>query len=126
MPISTVTATLTSSSRSTTVGRGSFATTVEIATTGFGWSWQGTARRPTATPLEPRSSSRPATPSASASSSPPRAISRPSSSPSPFGLGQLDHADELTITWPSGKVTTLKNLKADRVHRISEDAGPRE
>ena len=24
-----------------------------------------------------------------------------------FGLGQLDHADELTITWPSGKVATF-------------------
>jgi hypothetical protein len=42
--------------------------------------------------------------------------------PLTFGLGQLDQADKLTITWPSGKVTTLKNLKADRVHRISEEA----
>jgi hypothetical protein len=46
--------------------------------------------------------------------------------PLTFGLGQLDHADELTITWPSGKVTTSKNLKADRVHRITEEpaSGP--
>ena len=43
--------------------------------------------------------------------------------PLTFGLGKLDHADELTITWPSGKVTTLKNLKADRSYRIDEDAG---
>jgi hypothetical protein len=42
--------------------------------------------------------------------------------PLTFGLGQLDHADELTITWTSGKVTTLKNLKADRSYRIDEDA----
>jgi hypothetical protein len=45
--------------------------------------------------------------------------------PLTFGLGKLDHADELKITWPSGKVATLKNLKADRVHRISEDDAPR-
>jgi len=44
--------------------------------------------------------------------------------PMTFGLGQLDHADELIITWPSGKVTTLKNLKADRSYRIKEEAGP--
>jgi len=44
--------------------------------------------------------------------------------PLTFGLGQLDHALELTITWPSGKVTTLKNLKADRSYRIKEEAGP--
>jgi hypothetical protein len=41
-----------------------------------------------------------------------------------FGLGQLDHADELNITWTSGKVTSLKNVKADRSYRISEDEGP--
>jgi hypothetical protein len=43
--------------------------------------------------------------------------------PLTYGLGPLDHADELTITWTSGKVTTLKNLKADRSYRIDEDAG---
>jgi ASPIC and UnbV len=43
--------------------------------------------------------------------------------PLTFGLGQLNHADELTITWTSGKVTTLKNLKADRSCRIDENAG---
>jgi hypothetical protein len=42
--------------------------------------------------------------------------------PVTFGLGQLDHADALAITWPSGKVSTLKNLKADRSYRIEEDA----
>jgi enediyne biosynthesis protein E4 len=43
--------------------------------------------------------------------------------PITFGLGELDHADELKITWTSGKVTSLKNLKADRSYRISEDEG---
>jgi enediyne biosynthesis protein E4 len=43
-----------------------------------------------------------------------------------FGLGQLDHADELKITWPSGKVSTFQNLKADRLHQIDEDAGLRD
>jgi hypothetical protein len=41
--------------------------------------------------------------------------------PLTFGLGPLDRADLLTITWPSGKVSTLKNLKADRSYRIEED-----
>jgi hypothetical protein len=42
--------------------------------------------------------------------------------PVTFGLGQLDHADVVTITWPSGKVSTMKDLKADRSCRIEEDA----
>ena len=45
--------------------------------------------------------------------------------PLTFGLGHHDRADELTITWPSGKTTTLKNLKVDRSYRIDEDAGAR-
>jgi hypothetical protein len=45
--------------------------------------------------------------------------------PLTFGLGHHDVGDELKITWPSGKTTTLKNLKADRVHRITEDPAPR-
>ena len=40
--------------------------------------------------------------------------------PLTFGLGKTDHVDELTITWPSGKVSTFKHLKADQVHRIEE------
>ncbi len=40
--------------------------------------------------------------------------------PMTFGLGQLDHVDQVTITWSSGKTTTLKNLKADRSYRIEE------
>jgi hypothetical protein len=43
--------------------------------------------------------------------------------PMTFGLGELDHADELNITWTGGKVTSLKNLKADRSYRIAEDEG---
>ena len=43
-----------------------------------------------------------------------------------FGLGQVDHADLVRITWPSGKVATLPELKADRLYHIDEDAGLRE
>jgi hypothetical protein len=43
--------------------------------------------------------------------------------PLTFGLGKIGRVDEVTITWPSKKVTTLKGLDADRVHRIREDAG---
>jgi enediyne biosynthesis protein E4 len=41
-----------------------------------------------------------------------------------FGLGERDHADEVVITWPSGKSSPpMKNVRANRVYRISEDAG---
>jgi hypothetical protein len=40
--------------------------------------------------------------------------------PLTFGLGRLDHVDELTITWPSGRVETRKGLKADQAYRIEE------
>ncbi|WP_435022207.1 CRTAC1 family protein [Tundrisphaera sp. TA3] len=40
-----------------------------------------------------------------------------------FGLGELERADSVRITWPSGRVSELKDLGADRVHRI-EEAGP--
>jgi hypothetical protein len=43
-----------------------------------------------------------------------------------FGLGQRDRVDLLKITWPSGKVSTFENLKADRLYRIDEVAGLRE
>ncbi len=43
-----------------------------------------------------------------------------------FGLGHLDHAETLTITWPSGKVSTFTNLKADRMYRIDEETGLRD
>jgi hypothetical protein len=40
--------------------------------------------------------------------------------PLTFGLGKAEKADEVTITWPSGKVTKLKDLKANQVHKIEE------
>jgi hypothetical protein len=40
--------------------------------------------------------------------------------PLTFGLGRCDRVDELTITWPSGKVSRLKDLGVDRTHRIEE------
>ena len=40
--------------------------------------------------------------------------------PLTFGLGKADKADEVTITWPSGKSTTLKDLKANQIHKIQE------
>jgi hypothetical protein len=43
--------------------------------------------------------------------------------PLTFGLGKSDHADEITITWSSGKVATFKDLKAGRSYQIGEDAG---
>ncbi len=43
--------------------------------------------------------------------------------PLTFGLGKRDKVDQLTITWPSGKVTTLKDLKADQVHHVDEESG---
>jgi hypothetical protein len=43
-----------------------------------------------------------------------------------FGLGTLDHADRVIITWPSGKVSTFENLQANRLHRIDEDGGSRD
>ncbi len=43
--------------------------------------------------------------------------------PLTFGLGKADKVDELNIIWPSGKVTTLKDLKANRVLKIDEELG---
>ena len=41
--------------------------------------------------------------------------------PADLRPGKADQADEVKITWPSGKVTNLKDLKADRSYRIDED-----
>ena len=41
--------------------------------------------------------------------------------PLTFGLGKAEKADEATITWPSGKVTTLKDLKANQVLNVAEE-----
>ena len=35
--------------------------------------------------------------------------------PLTFGLGKADKADEVTITWPSGKATKLNELKANQI-----------
>jgi hypothetical protein len=43
--------------------------------------------------------------------------------PLTFGLGQLGVAEEVTITWPSQKVTRLRDLRADRHYRVDEAAG---
>ena len=45
--------------------------------------------------------------------------------PLTFGLGKLDHADSVKITWPSGTITNLKSLKADRSYHIEEDGQPK-
>ena len=37
-----------------------------------------------------------------------------------FGLGQNDQVDSLRIHWPSGILTTLKNLKADSAYIVPE------
>src|SRR5271165_6897175 len=43
--------------------------------------------------------------------------------PLTFGLGNAQKVDELTITWPSGTVTTQKDLKADRIYHVNEESG---
>jgi hypothetical protein len=45
--------------------------------------------------------------------------------PLTFGLGEADHADEVDITWPTGKTTKLKDLKAGRTYRVEEFMGLR-
>ena len=37
-----------------------------------------------------------------------------------FGLGGDTVVSELTVTWPSGKVQTLKNVGADQVLAVRE------
>jgi hypothetical protein len=39
-----------------------------------------------------------------------------------FGLGGDSAARALEIHWPSGKVQTLENVKADQVLRVEEPA----
>ena len=36
------------------------------------------------------------------------------------GIGQADVAQKVVIRWPSGKVQTLENLKADQEHKVVE------
>jgi hypothetical protein len=40
-------------------------------------------------------------------------------------LDKAEKVDELSITWPSGKVTTFTNLKANQVYHVDEEAGVR-
>jgi hypothetical protein len=40
--------------------------------------------------------------------------------PLTFGLGKAKQADEVTITWPSGKVTTHKQMRCNKVYVIDE------
>ncbi len=40
--------------------------------------------------------------------------------PLTFGLADRDQAEEIVITWPTGKTQTLKNIKAGRVVRVDE------
>jgi hypothetical protein len=41
--------------------------------------------------------------------------------PQTFGLAKLESAEVLIITWPSGKVSSFENVKADRVYQITEE-----
>ncbi len=45
--------------------------------------------------------------------------------PLTFGLGKAGQADLVKITWPSGKVTELKELKAGRTYHVEELTGLR-
>ena len=40
-----------------------------------------------------------------------------------FGLGKRSRVDSLVITWPSGKVDTLKNLPIDQIIAVQEGIG---
>jgi hypothetical protein len=40
--------------------------------------------------------------------------------PLTIGLGDASKIDELTVTWPSGSTTELKDVAADRLHEIRE------
>jgi hypothetical protein len=40
-----------------------------------------------------------------------------------FGVGKATKIDSLEITWPSGKVETLKDLEADKFYSVLEGEG---
>jgi hypothetical protein len=40
-----------------------------------------------------------------------------------FGLGPDDVAQKIVITWPSGSVQTLENVKADQILHVTETVG---
>jgi enediyne biosynthesis protein E4 len=41
-----------------------------------------------------------------------------------FGLGSATQADTVTLTWPSGAVQTLRNVKANQVLTVREEGAP--
>lgn len=43
--------------------------------------------------------------------------------PVTFGMGKDEEIELVTVNWPSGKSTSLKNLKSDQLYQISEQAG---
>lgn len=43
--------------------------------------------------------------------------------PVTFGLGKDEEIQSISIKWPSGKVSSLENLKPDQLYRISEQSG---
>jgi hypothetical protein len=45
--------------------------------------------------------------------------------PLTFGLGALKTAEEITIHWPSGHVSKIRDLEADRLYRVEERDGVR-
>ncbi len=40
-----------------------------------------------------------------------------------FGLGKLDKVNKLTITWPSGTITTLYDVKSNQILTVTEGSG---
>ena len=38
-----------------------------------------------------------------------------------FGLGNATRVDEVTIDWPSGERSELRDLEVDRLHRVTEE-----
>jgi hypothetical protein len=43
--------------------------------------------------------------------------------PLTFGLGSNVKADSVTIIWPSGQGTSLKDLEADKTYQVEEGRG---
>ena len=41
-----------------------------------------------------------------------------------IGIGPNPQAESVTVTWPSGRVSTLENVAADQTHEIVEPAEP--
>ena len=124
-PISTATATSTSS---ITVNNGPARLFRNDGGNANHWirlALRATARHRTATPSAPRSRSSVGDQVCRRQLFPAKSYLSSVELPLTFGLGKAEKVDEITITWPSGKVTELKDLKPDRVYTIDEDAGVR-